>query len=163
MALNVAEKAQYADVVGPCSHNHEDVCSEYFRRVAAGSLETVDSLRAENARLQAALTEARACDSDELMVSEFEEGKRERDGYKALAERAIERGVWLWHHTWKRHLFMLGAEVERTDRAEALAERRKKELDALARRVHHRQEHPIAFEDCMRADCYDARVAIKES
>ena len=31
---------------------------------------------------------------------------------------AVERGVWLWHYTWKRHLFMLGAEVERTDRTE---------------------------------------------
>ncbi|KKL26498.1 hypothetical protein LCGC14_2394730, partial [marine sediment metagenome] len=35
---------------------------------------------AENARLQAELKTARACDSDALMVSEV-------DGYKALAER----------------------------------------------------------------------------
>ncbi|KKM02993.1 hypothetical protein LCGC14_1778860 [marine sediment metagenome] len=52
MALKPAEKRQYADIVGPCSHNHEDTCAEYWRRVAAGSLESVDSLRAENARLQ---------------------------------------------------------------------------------------------------------------
>ena len=52
MSLSPVEKRQYADVVGPCSHNHEDTCTEYWRRVAAGSLETVDSLRSENARLQ---------------------------------------------------------------------------------------------------------------
>ena len=47
MSNTSIEKKQYADVVGPCSHNHEDSCGEYARRVAAGSLETIDRLRDE--------------------------------------------------------------------------------------------------------------------
>ena len=37
---------------------------------------------------------------------------------------------------------------------------REKALEALARRLHHKEEHPWIFEDCMRADCYEARAAI---
>lgn len=40
---------------------------------------------------------------------------------------------------------------------------RGKELDALARRVHHKEEHPWTFEDCMRSDCSGARAAISIS
>ncbi len=64
MNLSFVEKGFYADVVGPCSHNHEDSCGDYARRVAAGSLETVADLRAENARLQSELKTARACDRE---------------------------------------------------------------------------------------------------
>jgi len=33
-------------------------------------------------------------------------------------------------------------------------------LEVLSRRVHHKEEHPWSFEDCMRADCSEARAAL---
>ena len=51
--------------------------------------------------------------------------------------------------------------VSEVDGYKALAERGAEGLTALSRRVHHREEHPWPFGECMRADCYDARAAIK--
>ncbi len=93
-------------------------------------------LKTENARLQAALTEAEAHLKTARWVLEMDDPRllkalqtierliAERDGYKALAERCT------------------------------------KELAALARRVHHKEGHPVAFKDCQRADCYWARAAM---
>ena len=88
MNLSFVEKGFYADVVGPCSHNHEDSCGDYARRVAAGSLETVADLRAENARLQTRVEEAeRNLETHLLGYSPY---RAELDRYKALAERREE-------------------------------------------------------------------------
>lgn len=92
--------------------------------------------RAENARLQAALTEAeaRGC-------------KAWRWG--TLGWNAARK--WLaWHDD--EHSLRLGAE--------ALAELRGEALGETARKLHHTEEHMLAFEDCYAAVCLDARAAI---
>ena len=47
------------------------------------------------------------------------------------------------------------------DGYKALAERRGEALVALSRRVHHKEEHPWPFEDCVRVDCSEARAALE--
>ena len=131
-----------------CGHGYENLegCPCY----KTGAEAQLADIEAENARLQKqehddVLALKRMQNRLTLMVAERNglasqlldvqqdsiRHVQERDRYEALAERAIQRGVWLWHYTWKRHLFMLGAEVERTDRAEALAEEAQQKLQYL--------------------------------
>ena len=119
----------------------------------------IDRLRAENARLQARV------DNQEPWLA-------------ALGRLLVQHGIVRFPDdvlAWRDECDRLQARVEEAEedkrvaitaimcgheKVKALAERHREALEALSRRVHHREEHPWPFEACMRADCSDARAAI---
>ena len=88
----------------------------------------LDAAQAEVARIQASseawMVEARRLEAEVARLTE------ERDG-------AVDRGVWLWTYSWKRHLFMLGAEVLRTDAVERERDRQREDIRRLMGALVH--------------------------
>ena len=106
------------------------------------------ALEAENARLQERVEEA------ERHLGESWHLWKQCQYRKGIVEREHD---WLQTRVTELETSYLGFTG---DELVAQSEQRRKALDEAARRVHHREEHPVVFEECQRADCYQARAAI---